>query len=153
MAWLFAFLTAVAYFFSVRSNVRLPVGFLWIGFPMRGNKLLRLGLFSLDPRNRGLPKWSFSIYAITPRYIITLMLPIPIQYMDHYGQVIMVGPDMQADPGSMAFEDTQLDDASSGANSQQDTRMAVSSRSVELIPDLVHETSSGLNKMSFRLLL
>ena len=86
LAWLVSFLTALAYNFSWRINKRLPVGFLWIGFPMKGRRLLRVGLVSMDTRDpgrHGRVVRSFSLFEITsPQRTIRVMLPIPIQYLE-----------------------------------------------------------------------
>jgi hypothetical protein len=84
LAWVFSFFTAVAFSFGVRNNKRLPAGFLWIGFPMAGGRLLRLGLFSIDKydHNKGRLRWSFSLFEVTfHTRTVRIMLPIPIQYL------------------------------------------------------------------------
>jgi hypothetical protein len=85
-AWLFSFLTALAYLFVARNNKRLSVGFLWIGFPVREGRLLRLGLVSIDKNDPGTHKrlrCSFSLFEATfhPR-TVRVMLPVPAQYVE-----------------------------------------------------------------------
>ena len=75
LAGVVSFLTAVGYAVSVWNGVRLPAGFLWVGFPMRGNRLLRLGLVSFDSNLRSRPKWSFSVDLSISGRTVSIMLP------------------------------------------------------------------------------
>jgi hypothetical protein len=55
---------------------------LWIGFPIGGNKLLRVGLVSIDKPDSGRLRWSFSLFEITLyTRTIRVMLPVPVQYL------------------------------------------------------------------------
>ena len=78
-------LTALTYAFVVRSNRRLPAGFFWIGFPIGLDRLLRVGLVSIDQHDLGPERmrWSLSFFEATfhPR-TIRAMLPVPIQYLE-----------------------------------------------------------------------
>jgi hypothetical protein len=85
MAVVIPFLTAVGYVVVSRNGVRLPAGFLWIGFPMEGNRLLRVGLFSIDSNDRSRHfKWSLSVDVKTSRRTISIILPVPMQYFAEY---------------------------------------------------------------------
>jgi len=82
-------LTALVYAFAVRRNRRLPVGFFWIGFPVGLDRLLRVGLVSIDQHDFGNPermRWSLSFFEATfhPR-TIRAMLPVPMQYIEVAG--------------------------------------------------------------------
>jgi len=109
----------MAYAFRVRNNKRLPAGFLWIGFPIGGNKLLRFGLFSTDKNDPGLHgriKWSFSLFDITsPRRTIRAMLPIPIQYLemewDDMHPVVAHGDAIAANSNDTTLDQEKADDA------------------------------------------
>jgi hypothetical protein len=86
MAGFFFLLTVMAHCFSVYNQTLLPAGFLWIGFPIRGDKLLRVGLVSIDtsdPGHHGSLTGSFSIFEVTLlRRTIRVMLPVPVQYCE-----------------------------------------------------------------------
>ena len=86
--WVLSLLTAIAYFIRmyIYKDRPLPTGFLWIGFPMRENKLVRLGLASCDNSNRSQPKWRLS-FEVIPRRTIRIILPVPVQYFDQYDMV------------------------------------------------------------------
>jgi hypothetical protein len=110
MAVVVPFLTAVGYFVSSLCGKRLPAGFLWIGFPMEGNKLLRVGLFSIDSNDRGRHlKWSVSLEVRTSRRTISVMLPIPVQYFDEYEMEAMPRDDIQANYNDSAAATTTYD--------------------------------------------
>jgi hypothetical protein len=86
LAWFFSFLTAMAFYLSVRYNTRLPAGFLWIGFPIGGDRLLRVGLVSIDKfgHGGGRLRWGLSLFEITfHNRTIRVMLPIPVQYLSN----------------------------------------------------------------------
>jgi len=51
---------------------------------MKGNSLLRLGLISLDSRQRGHPKWGYSFDITVFQRTVSFLIPIPVQYFDQY---------------------------------------------------------------------
>ena len=110
MAVVIPFLTAVGYVVVSRHGVRLPAGFLWIGFPMEGNRLFRVGLFSIDSNdhNRRL-RWSFSMDMKTSRRTISIMLPVPVQYFDEYEIEAMPRDDIQANSDDVTPVTTTYD--------------------------------------------
>jgi hypothetical protein len=103
VAGCFSLMTATAYFICmyVYDGKPLPAGFLWIGFPMQGNKLLRLGLASSDTSNRSRPKWGLSLDVVIPRRTIRLMLPVPVQYFDQYEMVPREDIERRSDDGGI----------------------------------------------------
>jgi hypothetical protein len=86
VAGLWSFFTAVVYFIKVHNKALLPAGFLWIGFPLKGSRTIRIGLVSIDSSDHdylGRLMWSFSLFEIkTPRRTIRVMLPVPLQYFE-----------------------------------------------------------------------
>lgn len=76
----------MAFYFSVRYNTRLPAGFFWIGFPIGSDRLLRLGLVSVDKYGHGdgRLRYSFSLFEITIHTrTFRVMLPVPAQYLSN----------------------------------------------------------------------
>jgi len=59
---------------------------LWIGFPIRGDKLLRVVLVTIDTSDtghHGSLKGSFSLFEVTLlRHTIRVVLPVPVQYCE-----------------------------------------------------------------------
>jgi hypothetical protein len=79
----------MAYYLSAHVG-RLQAGYLWVGIPVRENRLLRIGLFSIDLRDDPLCpiptssfSWSLNIGAFSR--IFSIMLPLPFQYIGHGG--------------------------------------------------------------------
>jgi hypothetical protein len=121
MAVVIPFLTAVGYVVVSRHGVRLPAGFLWIGFPMEGNRLFRVGLFSIDSNDHSRhPRWSLSVDMRTSRRTIRIMLPVPVQYFDEYEMKVMPRDDIQANSDDVTPVTTTHDMAPAG-NTQSAT--------------------------------
>jgi hypothetical protein len=64
---------------------------------MEGNRLLRVGLFSIDSNDHNrLLRWSLSVDMKTSRRTMSIMLPVPVQYFDEYEMEAMPRDDIQA---------------------------------------------------------
>jgi hypothetical protein len=140
VAGVFSFFTAVSYYIRVRNNAPLPAGFLWIGFPVPGNRVLRLGLVSIDssdPGHRGRLKWGFSLFdATSPRRTIRVMLPFPIQYFE----MEQMGWDDAHTNSDNATPDTTMADGTA-ANHNQITMTPTSSHTpASSAPDQIYAT-------------
>ena len=140
MAGVFSFFTAVSYYIRVRNNAPLPAGFLWIGFPVPGNRVLRLGLVSIDssdPGHHGRLKWGFSLFdATSPRRTIRVMLPFPIQYFE---MEQMVWDDAHTNSDNATPDATMAD--GTAANHNQITMTPTSSHTpASSAPDQIYAT-------------
>jgi len=76
VACIVSLLTALLY----ASGLHPSAGFFWIGFPTRGNGLLRVGLISIDTNDHVRPKRSVSLDIKTSRRTISVMIPALVQY-------------------------------------------------------------------------
>jgi ACR3 family arsenite efflux pump ArsB len=82
LAWVFSFFTAVIFGISVHKKKLFAAGFLWIGIPLGGGRLIRIGLFSFDNPDKGRLRWSLSLFEMSFRSrTIRLMFPVPVQYL------------------------------------------------------------------------
>jgi len=76
VACIVSLLTVLVY----ASGAHVSAGFFWIGFPTKGNGLLRIGLISIDTNDQVRPKRSVSLDIKTSRRTISFMLPVLVQY-------------------------------------------------------------------------